>query len=44
MAFVATLVTEQKAEDLWESRKHSWVENEAEVEIAVAARSALVAM
>ena len=44
--FVATLATERKAEDLLESRKHSWIENEAEVEVevAVAARSALVAM
>ena len=42
--FVATLARERKAEDLLESRKCSWVEIEAEVELAVAARSALVAM
>ncbi len=41
VTFVATLAKVRKAEDLLESRKHSWVEIEAEV--AVAARSALVA-
>ncbi len=41
--FVATLAKEQKAEGLLESRKYSWVEVEVEFEVAVAARSALVA-
>ena len=44
VTFVATLARERKAEDLLGLRKHSWIENEAEVEVVVAARLALVAM
>ena len=44
--FVATLAKKRKAEDLSESRKYSWIENEVAVAvaIAVAVRWALVAM